>query len=186
MAAVSPKWASHGWFYRGGVLRETARAFLKEIFLEQIHTEPGSNCWWFNAASANPQGYKFFGWGGKNVMAHRFSYELFREPIPEGKYILHSCDTPPCVNPDHLRPGTTAENVADKVARGRHRGNGFENRTHCPQGHEYTEENVYLFENRRYCRACHTTYSRDWARRNKEHKVEKLREWRRRKKSSTV
>ena len=52
--------------------------------------------------------------------AHRVAYTLAHGRIPDGLEILHSCDVRRCVNPAHLRPGTTAENAADKTARNRH------------------------------------------------------------------
>ena len=51
--------------------------------------------------------------------AHRLSYEHYVGPIPPGLHVLHSCDVRCCVNPDHLRLGTNADNIADKVARNR-------------------------------------------------------------------
>jgi len=53
------------------------------------------------------------------VGAHRFAWTLANGPIPDGLFILHACDNPPCVNPAHLRPGTDRENVGDMIARGR-------------------------------------------------------------------
>ena len=65
-------------------------------------------------------------WVGRKIeYAHRVAYVehhgLTMEDI-RGHLVLHSCDNPPCVNPDHLRLGTHADNIADMVQRGRRKG----------------------------------------------------------------
>jgi hypothetical protein len=52
---------------------------------------------------------------------HRKTYEDFNGPIPEGMLVLHSCDNPPCYNPEHLRVGTYSDNAQDREDRGRGR-----------------------------------------------------------------
>jgi hypothetical protein len=71
-------------------------------------------------ATRNGSGYGYLWLEGKMVRAHRLAYELFVGPIPDGALVLHSCDRPWCVNPEHLRVGTHSDNARDCVERQRH------------------------------------------------------------------
>lgn len=67
----------------------------------------------------NPAGYGRLRLRGQQVYAHRVAYEQAYGPIPEGFVVMHSCDNPPCINPDHLSVGTYADNARDMVEKGR-------------------------------------------------------------------
>jgi len=74
-------------------------------------------------AAKNACGYGSMGDGtGRTVLAHRLAHELLIGPVPAGACVLHSCDTPACVNPAHLRLGTPNDNAQDRERRrrGRH------------------------------------------------------------------
>jgi hypothetical protein len=64
-------------------------------------------------------GYGLFRVNGKTYRAHRVAYQIRHEINPNELHVLHSCDTPLCVNPDHLWVGTNAENMADRNRKGR-------------------------------------------------------------------
>lgn len=78
------------------------------------------SCWLW-AAALFERGYGAFRFKGRQVKAHRFSYELHFEPIPEGLYVCHKCDTPACVNPSHLFLGTHKDNAQDRQRKNRGR-----------------------------------------------------------------
>jgi hypothetical protein len=98
-----------------------AKLFAKSI------PEPNTGCWlWDGALSANRYGSVSF--RGCVCRAHRLSYEAFVGPIPDGMHVLHKCDVPSCVNPDHLFVGTHQDNMDDRGAKGR--GNNCKGREH--------------------------------------------------------
>ena len=94
---------------------------LLDRFTAKYIPEPNSGCWLWTGA-ALPNGYGLIGAGRRNqghLYAHRASYELHCGAIPQGSYVLHRCDNPWCVNPDHLFVGTQADNMEDKRKKGR-------------------------------------------------------------------
>lgn len=84
-----------------------------------IMKDPNSGCWLWTKALSVTGGYGQIGINGKILPAHRVSYECFVGPIPAGMKACHKCDTPACVNPDHLFLGTQADNMRDMDSKGR-------------------------------------------------------------------
>lgn len=97
--------------YKGG-----ANARFEAKFMP----EPNSGCWlWIG--STKTEGYGNFSFRGVTWTAHRASWQMARGDIPHGMCVLHKCDTPACVNPDHLFLGTHRDNTNDKITKKRHR-----------------------------------------------------------------
>lgn len=80
--------------------------------------EKGDGCWEWQA-HRNPEGYGVIGIDRVPVGAHRVAWELTYGPIPEGIYVCHHCDNPPCVRPDHLFLGTNSDNIIDAMSKHR-------------------------------------------------------------------
>lgn len=93
----------------------------KERFEKFYIPEPNSGCWLW-VGGVGKRGYGRFCWEGDNEFkAHRASWILNCGPISNDLHVLHKCDTPICVNPNHLFLGTQADNMADMIAKGRDR-----------------------------------------------------------------
>ena len=79
---------------------------------------------WIWTGNIRPNGYGSIqegGKGSKTLSSHRLSYRLHKGEIPEGMVVMHSCDNPICVNPDHLSVGTYKDNTHDMIGKGRKR-----------------------------------------------------------------
>ena len=105
-----------------------------------IHRAPGAD------------GYPVVGRKGKTYRANRWVLALkLGRPIGPKLMACHTCDTPACLNPEHLFEGTNSINQLDSAAKGRHRGCVEK----CMRGHSLMDEkNVRLVGNKRKCRAC--------------------------------
>ena len=88
----------------------------KQRFWQKVIYE--ESCWLWRGARRG-DGYGAFQVGYRQIAAHRYSYELHHGAIPEDMVVMHVCDVPLCVNPEHLRLGTQADNQRDSALKGR-------------------------------------------------------------------
>ena len=114
--------------------------------LRQVRTS--DKCWeWIGTKKTT--GYGRVKVHNQTLQAHRVMYEWLVGPIPVGLQLDHLCRNVGCVNPDHLEPVTGRENIL--------RGDGWAaqnaRKTHCKNGHEFTEE-ITRRKNRRTCKIC--------------------------------
>lgn len=102
----------------------------------------------------------------KGIMAHRVAYQEAGHELISGLEIDHLCRNRACINPDHLEQVTHKENTL--------RGNTItaanKAKTHCPLGHEYTEENTYIVKPKklRQCRRCNLISVKKYQQRTKQ------------------
>lgn len=124
-------------------------------FLEKVQMPESNHDCWIWAARTNEWGYGTMEINGKSIRAHRLSYLMFNGDLIPGKVVMHTCDNPVCVNPNHLRQGTHKDNSQDMVDKGR-----STKKTHCKQGHPLEGNNIIQDAYTRKCRECHNARRR--------------------------
>jgi len=95
---------------------KAAQLSTEDRFWGKVEKSP--TCWLWRAGKRR-RGYGHFWVKGRGIIASRFSWELANGPIPHDLNVLHACDNPPCVRPDHLFLGTKKENYDDSFNKGR-------------------------------------------------------------------
>lgn len=153
-------WIDHTPKEQRSIAPRFSRDFWDSVLKSHEH-----GCWTWTGPKIKRTGHGTWG----KVLAHRHSWALANGPIPDGMWVLHHCDNPPCVNPRHLYLGTVIENVRDAIARGR-----FyvpPRKTHCAQGHALEGDNLRIVNTkqgeRRVCRTCDNTRSRELQRKRR-------------------
>jgi hypothetical protein len=116
-------------------------------------------CWIWQGALSE-KGYGTFSIRGKQIRAHRYSWELVNGKIADGLVIDHLCENKACVKPEHLEPVTNKENLLRGEV-GKKNAEHHKAKTHCRNGHEYTEENTAHWNRKsrgvltRRCKVCY-------------------------------
>lgn len=132
-------------------------------FWERVEKSGHHGCWlWTGARRGRDElQYGCLWFRGRHDSAHRVAWILTHGEIPEiedsdghGTCVLHKCDTPLCVNPEHLFLGTHLQNMQDKLAKKR---DNVRNKSRCINGHARTTQNSWRDPRRgaRHCRICH-------------------------------
>ena len=125
-----------------------------ELFYSKIIFNEETWCWEFQGF-ISVAGYGEMSYKGKMQKAHRVSYQIHIGEIKEGMVIHHKCRNPKCCNPEHLEQVTVKQNAEYTIHK-----NSL--KTHCPQGHEYSIDNLVKSTlNRRVCKICHKLKSRE-------------------------
>ena len=130
----------------------------KERFWEKV--DKSGDCWKWIAHLL--KGYGRFRLNNKTWSAHRVSWTLHYGEIPEGMCVLHRCDNPGCVNPEHLFLGTRTDNMKDRDQKGRG-SNGNKYKTFCKRGHPLSGDNLYIVP-KAGTRQCHKCKKILWTR----------------------
>ena len=137
-------------------LFDNPKEWMKRFNSKYIITNTG--CWEWKDHLHTISGYGTFWKNGKNILAHRFSYEFFNGIIPEKLTVDHLCKNKKCVNPYHLDLTTRIDNVrrgSNEIAHNKEK-------TSCPQGHLYDFKNTYFTkEGFRHCRKCRQIHKKN-------------------------
>lgn len=128
-------------------------------FWEKV--EKRGACWiWTGTRTSG--GYGQLNIDGHRVYAHRYSYDLAHPGAKAGPFevVMHSCDNPSCVFPDHLIAGTQKDNMADAASKGRINP-WCASKVNCKRGHPLSGQNLRRNSNgSRQCKACHALRQR--------------------------
>lgn len=134
-------------------------------FWSRVAIDESTGCWLWTSPLNKRTGYGQFAWRGKNSTPHRVSYQELVGPIPEDLVIDHLCRVRHCVNPAHMEAVTHQVNLL----RGETHAAKNAAKTHCPQGHPLSGENLHVYVGKgvrkRQCKTCrakesHESYQR--------------------------
>lgn len=163
------RWRTHGSPTAGAPITSRSTTAAQRFWAKVDKSGPVPDyrpelgrCWIWNGTRSSRQGgrpgYGRFAAEGRTHQAHRFAYELLVGKIEAGLQLDHLCRVTQCVNPSHTEPVTPRENYLRGISLWAENAR----KTHCPQGHAYSEANTYVGRNgARKCRECSAAHLRD-------------------------
>lgn len=137
------------------------------MFAPNFYHDPITHCWiWLKCL--NNKGYGNVWWEGRTVIVSRLMFHLATGfDLDSTLGVLHSCDNPPCFNPDHLFPGSQKENMMDASIKGRLANRPTQNhrnrvKVECKRGHPFDDQNTCITKlGGRRCRQCNNACERN-------------------------
>lgn len=148
--------------YRQRISINLLRMNLNKEFNEYIvsrllacrYIDPITKCWEWTG-SITVYGYGQINYKTKVYKVNRLiAYICLGLDLDDdSQFACHRCDNRKCFNPLHIFIGSSIDNMRDAARKGR-MNNGKKDITHCPQGHEYAEENTYRYNGERQCYMC--------------------------------
>lgn len=125
---------------------------LEQAFMEFVDVDANTGCWLWKGYK-NEYGYGKF----RNRLAHLAAYNMFIGEVPDGLELGHACENK-CANWMHVRPITHSQNMRELL-----QPHHNSVKTHCPRGHEYSNENTYVNpKGGRVCRTCMRAKCKEW------------------------
>lgn len=100
-------------------MKELRQFVLNSVRQEVATRARAGGCWVWQGRRGDRKGYVQVKINKTRILAHRLSYEAFYGPLDENEVVRHTCDNPPCVNPNHLTKGSKRQNSRDAVLRER-------------------------------------------------------------------
>lgn len=110
-------------------------------------------CYAFRGMKPGQRGYATASVRNKGWRLHRWMVEVTQRKLLSGEVARHKCDNPPCINPDHLIPGTQKDNIADVIAKGKQQFHPSHYKT-CKHGHDYSVHAWVDKYGHRHCKMC--------------------------------
>ena len=141
------------------------KCVTEETFWDRVSVGGPYECWEWNRPRRMWDGRGQLRWLGRSSSSSRVAWSLWAKVTPPSHlFVCHTCNNPPCCNPAHLYLATHRENQQYAVACGTQTN---ARKTHCPQGHVYSGDNLYIEKRNgersgRKCKTCRNARMKEW------------------------